>query len=59
MAEKNMKVLLIDDHPLILSAIRHVIRDLSKDVVVVGWSLRWRPAARCGVSRTSICCCWT
>jgi DNA-binding NarL/FixJ family response regulator len=36
MAEKNMKVLLIDDHPLILSAIRHVIRDLSKDVVVVG-----------------------
>jgi DNA-binding NarL/FixJ family response regulator len=31
-----MKVLLIDDHPLILSAIRHVIRDLDQSVLVVG-----------------------
>jgi DNA-binding NarL/FixJ family response regulator len=31
-----MKVLLIDDHPLILSAIRHVIRDLDSEVTVVG-----------------------
>lgn len=31
-----MKILLIDDHPLILSAIRHVIRDLAEGVDVVG-----------------------
>lgn len=31
-----MKVLLIDDHPLILTAIRYVIRDLGRDVVVNG-----------------------
>lgn len=31
-----MKLLLIDDHPLILSALRHVIRDLDREVDVVG-----------------------
>lgn len=31
-----MKVLLVDDHPLILSALRSVIRGLGDDVVVVG-----------------------
>lgn len=32
----GMKVLLIDDHPLILSALKTVIEGLNKDVVVVG-----------------------
>lgn len=31
-----MKVLLIDDHPLILAAIRYVIRDLGQEVQVIG-----------------------
>jgi DNA-binding NarL/FixJ family response regulator len=33
---KAMKVLLIDDHPLILSALQSVIRGLGDDVTVVG-----------------------
>ena len=31
-----MKVLLIDDHPLILSALQSVIQGLGDDVTVVG-----------------------
>jgi DNA-binding NarL/FixJ family response regulator len=35
-AGESMKILLIDDHPLILSALRSVIRGLGDDMTVVG-----------------------
>ena len=41
-----MKVLLIDDHPLILSALQTVIQGLGDDVTVVGVGQRARRARR-------------
>ena len=44
-----MKVLLIDDHPLILSALKSVIEGMGQDVTVVG-----ADSARAAVSRLGV-----
>ena len=55
-----MKVLLVDDHPLILSALQSVIQGLGDDVTVVGVeTARGGARRRCATTPTSTSCCST
>ena len=55
-----MKVLLVDDHPLILAALQAVIQSIGSDVTVVGRRQRRRARApRCATTPTSTSCCST
>jgi hypothetical protein len=57
--EGPMKVLLVDDHPLILSALQTVIRGLGDDVVVDGVDSAAGARAVLRRDATTTCCCWT
>ena len=55
-----MKVLLVDDHPLILSALQTVIKGLGDDVTVLGAGSAARGArSAAGRTPTSTWCCST
>jgi acyl dehydratase len=54
-----MKVLLVDDHPLVLAALQAVIQSIGSDTTVVGVDSAAAARATLAATATTTWCCWT